>query len=62
MTRHEIEALAQEISASEGISLAQAREIAWQEQYAILDYARSWDAMVGQQWPAQPVVYRVQAA
>ncbi len=61
MTRYELEALAQEISASEGISLAQARVIARQEQTAILEYAARWDAMVGQQSPAQPI-YRVSAA
>lgn len=60
MRRTEIEALAQEISASEGISLAQARQIAVRELAALADYAQAWDAMVGQQSPAQP--YRVQAA
>ena len=61
MTRTELEALAREISASEGISLAQALEVARQEQHAILDYAQDWDRWVGACSPAQPVS-RVHAA
>jgi hypothetical protein len=61
MTHQEIEALAREISASEGVSLAQAREIAQQEIGAVVAYAQDWDRMVGQRSPAQPI-YRVSAA
>ncbi len=62
MTRTELEARAREISASEGISLAQALEVARQEQDAIIDYALDWDQWVGECSPARPIVYRVQAA
>ena len=62
MTHTELLALAKEIAASEGISLAAALEIARQEQRAILDYAQDWDRWVGDCSPARPIVYRVQAA
>ena len=62
MTRTELEALAREISASEGISLAQALEVARQEQCSLQDYAQDWDQWVGERSPARPIVYRVQAA
>ena len=62
MTRTELEALAHEISASEGISLAQALEVARQEQSSLQDYAQDWDRWVGDCSPARPIVYRVQAA
>ncbi len=62
MTRTELEALAREISASEGISLAQALEVARQEQDAIIDYAQAWDQWVGNCSPARPIVYRAHAA
>ncbi len=62
MTHKELEALAREISASEGISLAQALEIARQEQSSLQDYAQDWDRWVGDCSPARPIVYRVQAA
>ncbi len=61
MTRTELEALAREISASEGISLAQALEVARQEQSSLQDYAQDWDQWVGERSPARPI-YRVQAA
>ena len=61
MTHKELEALAREISASEGISLAQALEIARQEYDNVVAYAQDWDRWVGACSPAQPV-YRVQAA
>jgi hypothetical protein len=61
MTRNELEALAREISASEDISLAQAMEIARQEQSNLIEYAQDWDRWVGACSPAQPF-YRVQAA
>ena len=47
MTRTELEALAREISASEGISLAQALEVARQEQSSLQDYVQDWDRWVG---------------
>jgi hypothetical protein len=53
--------LAREIAASEGIPLALALEIARKELGTVIDYARDWDAMVGQRSPAQPI-YRVSAA
>lgn len=53
MLRNEIEALAREIAASEGISLAQAWEIAKREYGAVLAYAQAWDYMVGASSPAQ---------
>ena len=62
MTRTELEALAREISASEGISLAQALEVARQEQSSLQDYAQDWDRWVGERSPARPFVSRVQAA
>ncbi len=62
MTHTELLALAKEIAASEGISLAAALDIARQEQRAILDYAQDWDRWVGNCSPARPIVYRVQAA
>ncbi len=62
MTHTELLALAKEIAASEGISLAAALDIAQQEQRAILDYAQDWDRWVGDCSPARPIVYRVQAA
>ena len=61
MTRTELEALAREIAASEGIPLAAAIEIARQEQSSLQDYAQDWDRWVGERSPAQPV-YRVHAA
>jgi len=61
MTRQEVEALAREISASEGISLAQAWEIAQREIGDVVAYAQAWDRMVGSCLPAQPI-YRVSAA
>ena len=62
MTHAELEALAREISASEGISLAQAMEVARQEQGSLQDYAQDWDRWVGDCSPARTIVYRVQAA
>ncbi len=60
MTRKELEALAKEISASEGISLAEALEIARQEQGAIVAYARAWDRMAAEAQPRP--IYSVRAA
>ena len=62
MTHKELEALAREISASEGISLAQALEIARQEYDNVVAYAQDWDRWVGERSPARPIVYRVSAA
>lgn len=60
MTRNEVEALAVEISASEGVSLPIARQIAIRELSMLASYAQDWDRMVAQMSPAQP--YRVSAA
>ena len=62
MTRTELEALAHEIAASEGIPLAAALEVARQEQLSLLDYAQDWDRWVGDCSPAHPIVYRLHAA
>ncbi len=62
MTHTELLALAKEIAASEGIPLAQAIQVARQEQSSLLDYAQDWDRWVGACSPVRPIVYRVHAA
>ncbi len=60
MTRTELEALAKEISASEGISQAEALEIARLEQGAIVAYGRDWDRMAAE--AQRRPIYSVRAA
>ncbi len=58
--KDDILALAREISASEGISLAQALEIARQEIGRLVAYARAWDRMAAD--AQRRPVFRVEAA
>ena len=56
MTRKEIEALAREISASEGLSWAEALEIAAAEVRSLVRYAEEWDTWVAAWHDVRPAV------
>ena len=47
--RMELEALAQEISETEGYNLSLARRLAGEQQQRLLGYAVSWDAWAAEQ-------------